>query len=349
MSTPRISYYAHHVGSGHLRHARKIIETGVCEVQVASTGPKNVDLLPEDTHYVALNADVHPRFPQQPVAGEYLHYAPSGAHIAQRFATLNQAWKRFAPDLVMVDVSVEVALFAKLSGYRVALRRMPGLRTDRAHAMAYDIADALFAYFPRELEDHGHLEHYAHKSRYLAVPEPQAVEGASPAGGHQRGKSVVVQTSLGASIGQAAIARAAAASPEWTWDVLGSVHRDGARVPENLRFHSVVSNPAPWMADATVVITSAGHNAVMAAAASGRPVILIPEERPFAEQRSFAQMLHRATGCLAFDSWDSPVDWNAALEQAAGADRLALSRALFITRDEFGARLQDLVGELAGR
>lgn len=351
MSAPRISYYAHHVGSGHLRHARRIIDASVFEVQVTSTGPNRGTLLPAGTNYVSLTADVHPEQTNQPAAGGYLHYAPVGRHITERFATLNQAWKRFAPDLVMVDVSVEVALFAKLSGYRVAMRRMPGKRSDKAHAMAYGIVDALFAYYPQELEDAGHLERYAHKSHYLAVPRPATnlAESQDSSGSADAGTlpgKVVVQTSLGSSIGQADIVRAAACASQWSWEVLGSVNPDGSRIPENLRFHGVVPDPAPFLAQATVVITSSGHNAVSAAAACGRPVLLIPEERPFDEQRCYASMLQRATGCLMLDSWQSPANWDLILEQTAQTDSFALARALFIDPEEFTGRLRSMAGDL---
>ncbi|WP_105674516.1 glycosyltransferase [Arthrobacter sp. MYb213] len=354
MSAPRISYYAHHMGSGHLRHAHKILDSGLFELQVTSTGERNENLLPAQTNYVSLPPDVSASTKVQPVTGGYLHYAPTGTHIVDRFATLNQAWQWFGPDVVMVDVSVEVALFAKLSGYRVAMRRMPGTRTDPAHVLAYDIADALFAYYPEQLEDPSHLHKYGHKTHCLAVPKPQLKDPAPNAAstaltfGFAEQPTVVVQTSLGASIGQAAIIRAARATPRWTWHVLGSVHDDGGHLPENLQLHAVVPDPEAWMAKATVVITSAGHNAVVAAAVSGRPVLLIAEERPFNEQHCFAQMLHQATGCMVEDSWDSPVDWNATLERAAASDGSLLSKALFVTQDEFASRLERLTYQLMG-
>lgn len=354
MSLPRISYYAHHMGSGHLRHARKILDSGLFEVQVASTGARNENLLPAHTNYVSLPPDVSAGSVARPVTGGYLHYAPTGSHIVDRFATLNQAWQWFGPEVVMVDVSVEVALFAKLSGYRVALRRMPGTRTDPAHVLAYDTADALFAYYPERLEDPLHLQKYGHKSHYLAVPEPPR-PGLKPettntalTHGFSKRPTVVVQTSLGASIGQAAIIRAARATPQWTWHVLGCVHDDGGQLPENLQLHAVVPNPEAWMAEATVVITSAGHNAVVAAAAAQRPVLIIAEERPFDEQRCFAQMLHEATGCMVEDSWDSPADWNSTLERAAASDGSALSKALFVSHDEFTSALEQLTYRLMG-
>lgn len=354
MSRPRISYYAHHAGTGHLRHARRLIETGAFEVQVASTGEENQGLLPVGANYVPLRPDIADQRPESlvPVSGEFLHYAPTGDHIVERFAALNRAWEQFAPDVVMVDVSVEVALFARLSGYRVALRRMPGQRNDKAHLMGYEIADALFAYFPEALEEREHLAKFGSKSHYFKTPEPASGfdmtqhVGASLADPVPGERKVAMQTSLAASIGLSNIAHAAASSPQWSWDVLGSVHEDTDCMPENLTLHGIVEQPSRIMAQADVVLTSTGHNAVATAAACGRPMLLIPEERPFDEQRVYARMLQRATGCMTLDSWKEPVNWNAVLEQAAASDPHALSRVLFTDADEFTRQVEAMVREL---
>lgn len=193
----------------------------------------------------------------------------------------------------MVDVSVEVALFARLSGYPVAFRQMPGNRQDHAHQLAYALSDALFGYFPASLEDPEHLEAFGHKSHYLAVPQPKMDPFLQTRSTGSR-RSVVVQTSLAASIPVRYLATAAASSPGWQWDVVGSVDGTGSRLPENMRLHGVLPDPGPMLRNADVVISSAGHNAVVAAAESGKPVLLIPEARPHDEQLHFARALNRS-------------------------------------------------------
>ena len=325
---------------------------GAFEVQVASTGEENLALLPDGTNYVALRSDVDGQWPENPVVGEFLHYAPRGEHIVERFAALNRAWEQFVPDVVMVDVSVEVALFARLSGYRVALRRMPGTRTDKAHIVGYGIADALFAYFPEALEEPGHLAEYGSKSHYFKTPQPivasrmNQVSGNPITGSSPGRRRIVVQTSLGASIRLSDIEHAARSSPLWSWDVLGAVHRDTDSMPENLTLHGTVQQPSLMMAEADVVLTSTGHNAVAAAAACCKPVILIPEERPFGEQLAYARMLQRSAGCMMIDSWAAASDWNAVLEQAAAGNPHALSQVLFTDTGEFTLQVEGMVREL---
>ncbi len=352
---PKISYYAHHMGTGHLRHAGRIVEARSFDVQVTSTGTSNLHLLPPGTNYVPLTSDAMEDHSKIPEPGEYLHYAPVGAPIIERFSALNRAWKQFAPDVVMVDVSVEVALFARLSGYRVALRRMPGTRTDTPHKVGYEVADALFAYYPKSFEDPAHLAQYGSKSHYLPTPPsarylPGSSQNSTPdTSASSMPRRVAVQTSLGASLSLTEIANAAALTPNWSWNVLGSVHRDTQKIPQNLCLHGTVPHPEYWMSKADVIVTSTGHNAVVAAAVCRKPVVLIPEERPFDEQRSYAHMLCRATGYPMVDSWNAAADWNTILDQALTKDSDALSRVLFESTDRFISKMQDLVNQVMVR
>lgn len=339
----KVSYYAHHHGTGHLRHAQRVAELGGMELQVASTGERRHDLLSGNIEYVALPADSGPlQKPGKMRAGDFLHYAPVGLGIQQRFAILNRAWARFAPDVIMVDVSVEVALFARLSGYPVAFRRMPGNRRDRAHRLAYEGSDGIFGYFPAALEDNVHLREFGDKSHYLGVPGTMPAPMA-PRAARSGPRRVVVQTSLASSIPQRQLADAARASSGWQWEVAGAVDEDGTPLPPNLRLHGVLPDPGRTMSEADLVISSAGHNAVAAAAASGRPVLLVPEDRPHGEQLHFARALEQAAGVPLLESWETPVEWPDLLERAVGMDPRLLGSVLFVTPTRFSAALETML------
>ncbi len=346
MNRYRVSYYAHHFGTGHLRHAQTVASTEMFDLQVTSTGPRNINLLPGSLEYIELTPDVAQHGPQRDVPPvDCLHYAPVGAHIKQRFATLSLAWRRFDPDVIMVDVSVEVALFARLSGYRVAFRRMPGTRTDSAHRLAYSLADAIFGYYPRALEDPAHLAAFGHKSHYLGMPEPYHPVSEAPRFFATRGDCprVVVQTSLASSVPLRDVVRAATNSPSWNWEIVGAVDPDGTPMPQNLKVHGVIPDPVPLMRTANLIISSAGHNAVAAAAACRRPVLLIPESRPFHEQLSFARALNASAGIPVKETWRSTDGWLEMLEHAGQTDPEALAKALFVDSTDFSRGLQALV------
>ena len=345
MKPYKVSYYAHHFGSGHLRHAQKVASSELFDLQVTSTGPQSTSLLNGRLDYVPLSPDVGSADQKMAAtASSYLHYAPTDALIQQRFAELNQAWHKFKPDVVMVDVSVEVALFARLSGYRVAFRRMPGDRNDNAHQLAYELADTIFAYFPAAFEEPEHLAKFGHKSHYLSVAEP--LENVSALDGHfglSERSRVVVQTSLASSISLDQVIRAATDSPEWDWEVVGSVESGRAALPANLVLHGILADPLPVLRSADVIVSSAGHNAVVAAASCRRPVLLVPEDRPYSEQAAFARTLHNVAGIHMLESWQASVHWPEVLGRTAQGDPEALARALFVRRAEFEQRLFDLV------
>lgn len=337
----RVAYYAHHHGTGHLRHAQNIASLDLVDLMVTSTGPRNHRLLPGPADYVALEPDVGPDgAPLGHRPSEGLHYAPSHPAIRRRFAELSRAWADFGADAVVVDVSVEVAVFARLSGYPLAFRRMPGKRTDAAHALAYGAADQLMAYYPSALEDPAHLALHGAKSSYLGMlAPPGGTPGARtdtlPRRAPGERRSVVVQTSLGGGVGVGGIARAARATPSWDWQVAGRVDAASEAPPENLRLLGVVADPGELMAAAEVVVTSAGHNAVAAAAVAGRPTVIVPEERPFGEQASFAERLRGISGTAVAPDWDAVPDWEALLGRLAAGPPNALGDALFSDREAF--------------
>ncbi|MFB0833768.1 glycosyltransferase [Arthrobacter halodurans] len=345
---PRLAYYAHHHGTGHLRHAQNIASLDVVDLLVTSTGERDPALLPGPAGYVALEPDVGAGgepLPQEPVRG--FHYLPTGPLIRKRFARLAAAWDAFGAEAVLVDVSVEVAVFARLAGYPVIFRRMPGRRVDDAHRLAYDAASRLVAYYPSDLEDPEHLSAHGARSTYLGMLAPAPLRG--PAGRAGGRRLVVVQTSLGGSLGLGGIARAAAATPGWDWMVAGNVESPvGVAAPPNLRLLGVVPDPARLMGSADVVVTSAGHNAIAAAAFARRPAVVIPEDRPFGEQAAFAERLRGLDGVVVARDWDAVPDWGSTLGAAAAGVPDGLAQALLVDRAEFRAGFERMVGRVVG-
>ena len=146
----RVLYYAHQHGAGHLRHAAGLASTGAFDVTVVTAHPRAAALLPADVPVIPLPSDLVPGH-EQP-ARSPLHWSPVGPEIRARFDALHAAAQRVDPDVCVVDVSVEAALFLRLAGWPVLHRRMHGERTDPAHALVYAEADGLFAHYAAELE-----------------------------------------------------------------------------------------------------------------------------------------------------------------------------------------------------
>lgn len=331
----RIVYYVHHHGSGHLRHARRLQRLGVAEVVIA--GGPGAD--------VVLPPDVDPAQAHTEPAGSPFHWTPTTRTVRDRFSQWHRVLDEVSPDLVMVDVSVEAAVFAHLAGYPVLHRRMPGDRDDAAHRLAYATARRLFAYYPQRLEAPG----FAWQDRtswlgMVAEGHPLDASAIEPA------TVVVLSGAGGDGVPAEGLALAAASTPRRTWHVLGPrLPSVGAPLPANVVQHGWVDDPTPWLARAEVVVCGAGHNTIATVAASGRPLVLAPEPRPHDEQLRFAEQLGHCFGVPVVTSW-ADADWASLL--AHPGDGRAMAHGLLSTTEEFRAAvvqlLRDAISEAPG-
>lgn len=339
MTRPRILYYAHHHGSGHLRHAERFARLGVAEVLVAGTragelrGVDAVALEPDDR-------EPHAEPPASP-----FHWTPRTPAVRRRFARLHDAMTGFRPDAVLVDVSVEVACFAALAGYRTALRRMPGARGDRAHGIAYDAVDRLFAYYPELAEDPAFAAERRASASWLGMPDPGRAPVRPTAGA--AGAVVALVGTGGAGLDGEELARAARSTPGRRWIAIGDAAAP-ADPPPNLALAGRVPSAAPWLAEAAVIVAGAGHNTVADVAAARRPAVLIPEDRPFDEQRAFARRLRDAVGVPSAERWEDVDDWPALLAEAEARPADALARALLVDERGFADAVRGLLERLLG-
>lgn len=358
---PTIVYYAHHHGSGHRLHAARFAricaERGIADVVVCGTrvdglnGVRTVTLPPDDRIPAGGSPHVEP-------ADSPFHFTPRTPAVRERMRTFSQLLSETGPALVVVDVSVEIATFAALAGYRVISRRMPGDRSDRAHRIGYDVSERLFAYYPREVESDSFADAHAGKTTWLGMPEPSRAVGdettapdglarALPFPDALDQRSVVVLVGTGGDgLPLDELIRAAAATPDREWFACGDVDASGSRIPSNLHLLGRVPNPEPLLRGAGVIVAGAGHNTVADIAAARRPAVIIPEERPFGEQRHFADAIARVAGVPVANSWESVRDWDALLQQASAIPASALADALLVSEETFGDRLEAMLGGL---
>ncbi len=326
---PRVLYYAHDHGAGHVRHAARAAETGAFELTVATSARHAAQVLPSGTGLTVLPSDVVPGHRQRP--GSRLHYTPTGPVIRERFAALLEAARTTRPDVAVVDVSVETALFLRLAGYPVIHRRMHGDRTDPAHELVYAESDHLIAHYGAGLEDPAWRDRFGTKTTFLGAPDTAGRLGLRAAARSGVGRTTpeiaVVTGTGGGGVRLADLARAAGQVPSARWHVYGPVRGAGVAVPPNLVLHGWSDDVSARMRAADLVVVSAGYSAVADATGSGRPLVLAPEERPFHEQDHFATAAHAAAG-VPWCRWrDESADWagavEAALREPGSADRLA--------------------------
>lgn len=299
-----IGYYVHHVGRGHFRHATCIAAALGDEVTGLSSSPRPADW---SGTWIELARD-DTGAARDPGAHGVLHWAPlHDAGLASRMAAIASWIADARPDALVVDVSVEVATYARLMGVPVVVMALPGDRSDPAHQLGFSLAEAILAPWPAGLGDldrdlrpwADRVRHVGGLSRFAGRPHTDPARGA-------RRRVLVLQGEGGTSSGVADVARAAAATPDWDWHRLGP----GAWSED----------PWPQLCAADVVVTHAGLGALADVAAAGSPAVVIPEDRPHDEQRATARALAAAGLAITEDRWPPDHRWPGILARALDRD-----------------------------
>lgn len=307
-----IGYYVHHQGRGHLHRAVSLSPHVRAPLVGFSSLPQPADWAGE---WVQLPMDAEPGEDHQaaaldPTAHGTLHWAPRHhGGLRDRMGLIAEWIARTGPRLFVSDVSVEVAVLARLMGTPVVVAAMRGDRFDRAHRLGYDLADALLAPWPRTAPVSGWSKSWLAKtvhtgafSRYDDRPRPHPDRPAPTR------EVVVLVGAGGAGIHVEDLLQAREATPGWSWRCLGN-SADGW-----------VQDPWPLLCRADVVVTHAGQNAIAECAAARTPAIVIPQERPHDEQRATAHALESAGLATVRPSWPPPGEWADLLNRAAKRD-----------------------------
>jgi hypothetical protein len=307
-----IGYYVHHQGRGHL-HRAVSIAAALAEVPGAPT-VAGLSSLPKPAGWsgpwIQLDRDDASSTTIDPTASGRLHWVPEGdAGLRGRMAAIAGWIGEANPSLIVVDVSVEVALLARLLGVAVVPVALPGDRSDGPHTLGYDVARVILAAWPPAATDM--LTGIDASNRAKLVP----VGGISRFAVHEddarepAGRRVVVLSGAGGDEPSADLVEAAQADAAgWEFTLLG---------PQG----TWVSDPRPLLLAADVVITHAGQNAIAEVAALRRPAIVIPQARPHGEQLATARTLATLPGIPALVLPEFPTTgWGDLLDRAAALD-----------------------------
>lgn len=305
-SGPVVGYYVHHQGRGHAHRALAIAAASSLEITALSSGARPAGWTGE---WVTLPDDAGGEQGPDVDGGGRLHYVPEGhAGLRSRMSLISSWIERARPALIVADVSVEVALLARLHGVPVVTAAMPGGRDDAAHRLGYDISAAILAPWPEAAGPlwGGTAADLAKASFVGAISRFPPVQTEPP----PSRQVVVLNGTGGAGPSRAAIAAAARATPGWDWTHLDRAHG------------TWVEDPWPLICSAAVVVSHAGQNAVAEIAAARRPAIVIPQERPFHEQRTLGGVLERLSWvpALVRPSWPAAADWPGLLDRASKLD-----------------------------
>jgi hypothetical protein len=304
-----IGWYVHHLGAGHLHRARAVCSELDGPVTVLSSLPRPRDW---DIPWIQLERDDGASI-RQMRAGGWLHWAPLHHEgLRHRMAAVSSWIASATPDLLVSDVSVEIALLARLHGIPVVYVAMPGDRSDDPHRWGYDIAAELVGCWPGEAHGMLRLAQAGVAEKLRLVGGLSRFPVAEPARRRPGPSRVAVLMGAGGSdLTMEMLDGARAESPAWEWSVLDPA------------LGTWREDPFPVLCDADVVITHGGQNSVAEVAAARRPAIVIPAPRPHGEQETSAQILQDGPW-PAVVRWRWPsCGWSSLLDEAARLDGAA--------------------------
>ncbi len=148
-----IGYYVHHQGRGHLHRALCVARHARAPVTGLSSLPRPDGWTGEWIHLPRTPARRRRRRPHGPRTAAL--GAPPPRRTARQVGGRRRLDRTRRPALLVSDVSVEIAVLARLMGVPVVVSAMRGDRSDPAHRLAYDLADALLAPWPATLPEPG--------------------------------------------------------------------------------------------------------------------------------------------------------------------------------------------------
>lgn len=292
-----IGYYIHHQGHGHRSRAGSIAAAVDDRVVGLSSLPPPTGASPY-ADWLQLDRDDSADTATDPTAGGALHWAPRhDPGQRQRLAALASWVQRSRPAAIVVDVSVEIAVFVRLLGVPVIVVAMPGDRGDPAHQLAYRMADAILAFWPRAIYDPPWLAGHLARTHFVGALSRFDKRARVAAQSRTRPTAVL----LNGTGGNAFEAHRLLPSG-WHWQTLGGA--------------SWLDDPWPTLCAADVVVTHAGQNALAEVAAAGRPAVVLPQPRPHQEQQRTAAALAAAGVAHVVTEWPETHNWPATLDRA---------------------------------
>ena len=329
----RVGWYVHHDGSGHLQRFQMLYDR-LPELVGLSSLPAPPGVAPERWVTLPLDAPTDPG--TDPEAGGVLHWAPlRHPGLRHRMARLAAWVESERPSLLVVDVSVEIALFARLMGVPVLWLAQRGRRVDTPHRLAYAGARVV-APWTRALASPG--SGLPDSTRFIGAMSRFDARRASAVAGR---REVLVLVGRGEhGIAAEDVHRAARATPGWRWHTNGLSRAPGAPVTD----HGSTEDVWPLLTRAGVVVGSGGGNVVAEVAAARRPLVCLPQRRPFGEQDDQAGALARGGLAESLTAWPEPERWGEVLDRASRRDPAAWARL----HDGHAAdRLADAIAEAA--
>ena len=327
----RIGYYAHHHGSGHCRQADKLAALLPPHLQhqlIVFTS------FPDDRyHFTTIKEAQIVRLSNEDElaedvlvgrAGQYwqpssLHYSPVGnKDIRMRSWQLLDTIKQRQIDLMIIDVSVEVAMLCRVASVPYLYVRLPGERDDMPHIGAFTGALGILAPYPKALEAAATPNWVRQKTLYLDFLASKAFNSLSPAEFlsylaslapsnvpfFDKSAQPLIVTVIKGYGGHKAIddklATLRDALPSAFIISLGPID-DYPR--QFVDIATEVEEVTPFIVHSDLLVMAPGLNSIAQVYQWQTPVVVLPDERPHREQEVMAEALITQGRALSWEQF----------------------------------------------
>jgi hypothetical protein len=305
----RVGWYVHHHGTGHLQRFLTV-RTHLEGAVGLSSLPRPAGLASDE--WVRLAIDAPAAADSDPTAGGALHWAPlRHAGLRDRMAAVARWISAARPDVLVCDVSVEVASLARLMGVPVVWIAQRGVRRDPPHQLAYAVATVVAPWTAALATSDTGLPG---TTRFVGAISRFDGRASEPPPG--RRAVTLVLGGGGHEVRPAHVSDTARAVADWSWTVAGL----GEPVGEPVLDRGTVPDTWRLLCDADVIVASAGGNLIAEVAAARRPLVCLPQSRPFGEQHDGADELARAGLAETLSQWPDPAGWREVLTRAQARD-----------------------------
>ncbi|OXL19185.1 hypothetical protein [Psychrobacter sp. DAB_AL32B] len=314
----RLGYYAHHHGSGHCRQIDKL--AALLPVDAKRQLIVFTSLSLDDYAFSCLDEQQIIRLQAEDEcaddvlkgrAGEHwqpasLHYSPVGnSNIQKRSHQILDTIYQHHIDLMIIDVSVEVAMLCRAASIPYLYIRLPGIRDDTPHLNAFAGALALLAPYPRLLEATMTPEWVGKKTLYLdfintaqqkeltyrEFIEILAKLNTSNLKDWEEDTSTIITVIKGYG-GHEAIDMKL---PELRRLLPSAFIISLGPINDNMRCHvdiaAQVNDVTPFIQHSDYLLMACGLNAVAQVYDYATPLVVLPDDRPHQEQEVMAQAL----------------------------------------------------------
>ncbi|WP_293880723.1 glycosyltransferase [Sphingobacterium sp. UBA1498] len=292
----KYAFYIHHHGAGHLTRALAIAAQLPHNEVVffGSSLATHKDLIPEDILTIELPFDTPIDSDWDWTSSElnFLHYAPLNVKgIVDRNYLIINFFAKNSLCLLIVDVSVEIALLARLCGIPTVVVRQHGDRSDTPHSLAYESASLLLAPYAKSMAQDIEKEF---------MPKTFYSGGFSKYSGMSIEENSSSENQIAIFFGQGGTC--------FDWPLIAQIRRDlpqtsnlhilgtiqNYKAIDGVSYYGNSKDAYHILKNCGIVISNAGHNCIMELGDLRKKIICIPAERPFEEQKIKVKLLENA-------------------------------------------------------